>query len=144
MDAIRFDALTKAWVAEASRRSLAGMLAAALGALGLAGAEDADAAKSGRCKKTCNQCEFCQKGKCKKKHGKKRCKKGKCKPVERGTPCGDEDCGCTQTIEGHGFCAANVLVLCSGCASSAECGPGARCIPCGTSDTVCVPACGTV
>jgi hypothetical protein len=87
MDAIQFDALTKAWIAEASRRrTLAGTLAAALGALGLAHAKEAAAAKSGKCKKKCGECESCKKGACKKKDGKKRCKKGKCKPVETLTP----------------------------------------------------------
>lgn len=145
MDAIRFDDLTKAWIAEASRRrTLAGMLAA-LAALGLA-TEAAGAAKSGKCKKPCGQCQFCKKGTCQKKDGKKRCKKGKCKPEALGTPCGGDDCGCGRSIEGDAFCAADAIVKCDDdCANSGECAAGRRCVRCGAGgDTACVPECGTI
>lgn len=150
MDAIRFDALTKSWIAEASRRrTLAGVVAAALGALGISRAENVAAAKSGKCKKKCNQCEFCQKGTCKKKNGKKRCKKGKCKPAEGRTPCnGDDTCMCDRAIEGDAFCADNsIVILCveGACANSGACGAGSRCVRCGgPGATACVPVCGEV
>lgn len=136
MDAIRFDALTKTLIAEAiRRRTLAGVLAGALGALGRAVGEDADAAKSGRCKKKCGECKFC--------------KKGKCKPVERGTPCngGDGNCICSRSIEGDPFCATGLPIACGEepCANSGECDPGWRCIRCGgVGKTSCVPECGQV
>jgi hypothetical protein len=136
MNTNRFDALTKAWIAEASRRrTLAGVLAAAIGALGLASAEEAAAAKSGKCKKKCGQCNFC--------------KKGKCKPLEGGTPCtgGNGDCTCDRSIEGNGFCAANVILKCfqGACATSGECGAGRHCVRCsGSGATTCAPECGTV
>lgn len=150
MDAIRFDVLTRAWVAETSRRrTLAGVLAGVMGALGLAGPDDAGAAKSGKCKQKCGQCNFCEKGKCKKKNGKKRCKKGECKPVEGGTPCtgGNGDCTCNRSLEGDGFCAANVIVKCfqGNCANSGACVAGSRCVRCsGSGATTCVPECGEV
>lgn len=147
MNGIRFDALLKTWTAEANRRrTLAGMLAGAIAALGLADAQDADAARSGRCRKPCGQCQFCKKGKCRRKDGEKRCRKGKCKNLERGTPCagGDGDCACGRSIEGDAFCAANAIVKCDGaCANSGECPTGSRCFPCGGS-TACFPECGTV
>jgi hypothetical protein len=150
MDAIRFDALTRACIAELSRRgTLAGVLAGTLAVLGLTDAQDADAAKSGKCKQKCGQCEFCKKGKCYNKDGKKRCKKGKCKPVEGGTPCtgGNGGCTCNRSLEGDGFCAANVIVKCfqGNCANSGECGAGSHCVRCsGSGATTCVPECGTV
>jgi hypothetical protein len=149
MDVTRFDALTKAWIAEASRRrTLVGLLAGALGALGLSQADDTDAAKSGKCKKKCGQCNICKKGKCKKKNGKKRCAKGKCKPEKRGTPCGgDDNCGCGRSIEGKAFCASDAIIMClqGACANSGACGAGRRCVRCsGSGATACVPECGEV
>jgi hypothetical protein len=146
MDAVRFDALTKAWIAETSRRRmLAGLLGGFMGALSLADADDAAAAKSGKCKKKCGQCKFCNKGKCKTKNGKKRCKKGKCKPVERGTPCGDNGtCFCIPAIEGNPFCTGDEAVECNEaeCEKSGDCPAGQRCIRCGDTElTACVHEC---
>jgi hypothetical protein len=63
MDAVRFDALTKAWIAETSRRrTLAGLLGGAMGALSLADADDAAAAKSGKCKKEMRPVQVLQQG----------------------------------------------------------------------------------
>ena len=115
MDAKRFDTITKTLISETSRRrAVGGLLGGALGALGLAGLDDAAAAKSGKCKKACGICEFCQKGKCKKtKSGKKRCKAGKCQPKADGTRCAspangactDGACVCRAgTEECNGVC----------------------------------------
>lgn len=88
MNAIRFDALTHVLTASASRRrTLGGLLGGALVALGLTNADDAAAAKTGRCKQECGECEFCQTGTCKKRNGKKRCKRGVCKPKANSTSC---------------------------------------------------------
>ena len=95
MDAVRFDALTKACIAATSRRrTLAALLVGALGAVGVADADDTRAAKSGRCKKPCGDCAVCEAGMCRKTtRGKKRCKRGRCAPKENGTACA-----------GPGFC----------------------------------------
>ena len=122
MDAKRFDTIAKAFISETSRRrTLGGLLGGALGALGLAGLDDVDAAKSGKCKEACGICEFCQKGKCKQKNGKKRCKAGKCQPKPNETPCGfpgnggctDGECVCQAGTEECGavcrpLCAPNI------------------------------------
>ena len=47
--------------------------------LGLSSA-DVFAANSGKCKKSCGECERCDTGTCQKKNGKKRCTRGRCKP----------------------------------------------------------------
>lgn len=138
--------MTKAWIAATNRRrTLAAILAGALGALGLA-REGADAAKSGKCKNKCGQCQLCKRGKCKNKNGKKRCKKGKCTPVERGTPCGGDGCSCSRSIEGDAFCDANIAVLCveGACGSSGECPAGHRCFRCASGATACVLECGEI
>lgn len=144
-----FDALTKAWITGTTRRrTLAGAFSGTLAAVGLAFGEDVDAAKSGQCKKTCGQCEFCQTGRCKRKNGKKRCQKGKCENLRSGTSCtgGNGNCRCSRAIEGDAFCAAQVLLECSAnCTSSGQCPAGRRCIRCGdTESTACAPECGVV
>lgn len=117
MDAIRFDALTKVLIAETSRRrTLAGLLGAALGVLGFGGNDDADAAKSGKCKNACSTCQFCKKGKCKKKDGKKRCRPGMCQLKANGTwcasgaACQDGTCLCSNGQESCGDVCCNQLL----------------------------------
>ena len=85
MEDTRFDDMAKALGSRTSRRlTLSALLGGAIGRLGL---DEAEAAKSGKCKPKCDECEKCDKGKCDKKNGKKKCKKGKCKPKAAGTPC---------------------------------------------------------
>lgn len=92
MDNKPFDACARLLPLTTSRRRIArfgtGALAAAvLVRLGLTSPEVL-AAKSGKCKKPCGECERCDKGKCqKKKNGKKRCKRGTCKPRADFTNC---------------------------------------------------------
>ena len=70
-----------------SRRSFARLGSGALAALGFSSSE-VFAAKSGKCKNPCGECELCDSGKCRKtKHGKKRCKRGTCKPKADFTNC---------------------------------------------------------
>ncbi len=85
MDANQFDAMVMRLGSEASRRRmLAALLGGALGVVGWAGGE---AGTSRKCKPKCNECQFCRKGTCKKKNGKKTCKAGKCKKLTNGTAC---------------------------------------------------------
>jgi hypothetical protein len=92
MDGKRFDAISRALITETSRRrTLTGTFGGALTALGLArltAAKKTRAAASGQCKPACDECNECEKGKCKKKNGKKSCKSGKCTPKTNGTACG--------------------------------------------------------
>lgn len=83
MEDIRFDDLSKALGSSATRRlALGALLGTVLGSVHQVEAKRS----SGKCKPSCGQCETCDRGKCNKKHGKKRCKKGKCKALS-GTAC---------------------------------------------------------
>src|SRR5688500_5140324 len=127
MDASRFDALTRSLSAAGTRRhALLTALGGALGAFGLA---EVRAAKSGKCKPKCGECEKCKKGTCNKKNGKKRCKKGKCQPKAAGTPC---------TLPSGGTCEQGTCACTGG---SANCGAVCRQVK---SDAVNCGACGTV
>lgn len=131
MDAKRFDAIAKALISETDRRrTLGGIL---VSALGLAGAKDAEAAKSGECKKDCDPlCEFCKEGKCRKnKRGKRVCKKGKCKPLTDGTACSSPANGATCQ-KGACTCPGG-LTVCSGVCKDLKTDK----VNCGTCGTVC-------
>ena len=110
MDAARFDSLTRSLFAARSRRQTLGIvLGGAVVALGVTHADDATA--GGKCKPTCDECETCDKGKCKKKNGKKVCKKGTCKPKVAGSPCTVPSGGSCQ----NGACACTGgLITCGG------------------------------
>lgn len=83
MENTRFDDMAKALGTLATRRLTLGAI---LGA-GLLGSTQIEAKRSsGKCKPACDACETCDRGKCNKKHGKKRCKKGRCKALT-GTAC---------------------------------------------------------
>ena len=117
MDADRFDSLIRSLTTVGSRRrTLATVITGAIGLLGLAGADDAAAGKSGKCKPQCGECATCDKGKCKKKNGKKRCKKGKCKAKGNGTGCS------IGTCQNGGCVATGGSVPLQFCANAAECG----------------------
>jgi hypothetical protein len=81
MDTDRFDAVVQRAGAASSRRGTLGVLLAEV--LGLFGqkAPDAAWAKSGKCKPARGACQSCKKGRCRKRHGRKRCRKGACQPV---------------------------------------------------------------
>lgn len=93
----RFDDMAKALGPLTTRRlTLGALLGGALSALGLG---EADAARSGKCKRNPGECETCQKGKCQNKNGKKTCRAGKIKPKANGTACSvgtcqDGGCAC--------------------------------------------------
>ena len=133
MESARFDVLSRR-IGEASRR---GLLRRTLGffaptaLMAILGTPDAaDAAKNGRCKPACGICQRCQKGKCRKKNGKKRCKKGKCQPAQAGTPCdaaGDAEGTCCGPDTGGLFlgCCAAIQACCpdasgGGCCASLD------------------------
>jgi hypothetical protein len=105
MDADRFDSLARTLTAAGSRRrAFAAALSGGLGLLGLASPDDAAAARSGKCKPKCGDCEQCKKGDCKRKNGKKRCKKGKCQPLtgpacSGGRVCQAGSCVCRSGTE---------------------------------------------
>jgi hypothetical protein len=93
MDAGRFDTLARSLAAAGTRRrALAVSLSGAVGLLGLARPGDATAAKSGKCKPKCGECEKCKKGDCDRKNGKKRCKQGKCQAKANGLVCSTGTC----------------------------------------------------
>ena len=83
MDPNRFDAITKAPVSQTNRRRTLSLVLG--GALGLLGWAESEAGKSGKCKPACHECQYCKKGTCKKKNGKKTCKPGQVQaPGRRG------------------------------------------------------------
>ena len=91
MDGSHFDTLVKALATTRLTRlhALRGLAAGAVAAI--AGVDfstdEAEAAKSGKCKSKPNECQTCKKGKCERKNGKKTCKNGKLKPKANGTLC---------------------------------------------------------
>ena len=151
MDAGRFDALARTFTAAGSRRrTLAAALSAALGLGAIARPEVAPAAKSGKCKPKCGECERCKRGDCERKNGKKRCQKGKCKPKPAGTSCAalnggicqDGACTCPNGLTNCGGACVNLLTSrgnCGGC--GAGCGFNEQCsngvCRCGTLSNAC-------
>jgi len=145
----RFDAIAKALGSVTTRRlTLGALLGGALARLGLT---DAEAAKSGKCKTKCGECEKCKKGKRRKKNGKKVYKKGKCQPKTNGTVCtggsccggvcrdlqSDEaNCGTCGTV-----CTANQVCQAGSCFPRSTCpaaGTGfCTFTPCGTPECFC-------
>ena len=103
MDAGRFDALSRSLASVGSRRrALVTVLSGALGVLGLAEADEATAANSGKCRRKPGECERCDRGKCQHKNGNKSCKAGKIKPKAAGTPCSLGTCqsgACIAPVE---------------------------------------------
>ena len=97
MEENRFDDMAKALGPLTTRRlTLGALLGGALSALGLG---EADAARSGNCKRNPGECETCQKGKCQNKNGTKKCRAGTIKPKANGTACSvgtcqDGGCAC--------------------------------------------------
>src|SRR5215213_1982299 len=113
MDADRFDTLVQQLgLLGTRRRTLGALLGGALTLRGLAVPGDV-AARSGKCRSACDECETCKKGKCKKQNGKTHCKRGTCKPKPDGTACSSG-----RVCQG-GSCV---------CVSGTEfCGPGCGC-----------------
>jgi hypothetical protein len=152
MDADRFDSLARSLVVAGTRRQVVVALAASLGLLGLAKPDDVAAAKSGRCKPQCAECQHCKRGHCRKtRHHKKRCKKGRCQPVSEGTFCtGGSCCGgrCvnTRTNEancgGCGVACPAGLSCCRGICTNRATDP-ANCGRCGTVCPPTAPVCST-
>jgi hypothetical protein len=106
MDQHRFDALAKLVGSGATRRGALALLAGlGLGSLSPTGTE---AAKSGKCKPACTECQTCNTGKCRRKNGKKRCKKGTCEPLPNGTACASPN-GATGATCQNGTCTCPTL-----------------------------------
>lgn len=136
MDADRFDTVARFLsTAGSRRRTLAVALSGGLGLLGLAHADDAVAARSGRCRPRCGPCEQCQRGDCKRKNGKKRCKRGKCKPRQDLVNCPPGQvrnpitCGCCQVL-GETCPATGSNNCCSGRCDVGLCESGGGGAPC--------------
>ena len=141
MDAKQFDVIAKAMGSRTGRRqTLSSLLGGALGLLGLARAEDAwglDKHYNRDCSKQCNQCEKCEKGKCRTKNGKKRCADGKCKPRANGVACA----ACTGSSCGNGTCQRGRCVasgpFCAGQNYCTATGAAPLCNKTGTAACVC-------
>jgi hypothetical protein len=102
MEVTQFDDMAKMLGSRKTRRlTLGALLGGALSALGLA---EAEAAKSGKCKRQPGECESCKKGRCKKQNGKKKCRAGKILPKANGTSCSVGTCqsGTCVTTGGGG------------------------------------------
>jgi hypothetical protein len=151
MDQTTFDSLTRMIGAGASRRgTLALLTTLATGGASLA-EPDATAARSRKCAAECDICFRCKKGKCRRKHGKKRCRKGKCVPTA-GEACpggaclSNGSCGilcsvspdcpsgclCAINTEGERFChfTNTVCGVHSQCSDTADCPRGEQCQDC--------------
>jgi hypothetical protein len=122
MDALRFDALTRALTAAASRRTVLGTVLGGLSALGLAGWDAATKAKAKgkgkgkRRKRACRKCGPCE-----------QCKRGRCQTKADGAGCG----GACRECQG-GACVARADGLscgeCFQCQGGAcQPAPGAAC-----------------
>jgi hypothetical protein len=156
MESARFDAVTRALAQGRSRRAtLLVTLGAVLGASGLDVSEEVSA--GGACNPVCGECQQCDKGKCRKKHGKKRCKPGLCTSVANGTGCAagacvngictnlktDETncgsvgnaCGATQICQegvclSKSNCPATLAATCNGGIPATSCGTSGDLIGC--------------
>jgi hypothetical protein len=92
MESSRFDTMTRALSAAGSRRrALAAALGGSLSLLGAVLPDDVAAAKSGKCRPKCGECEKCKKGACRRR-GKRVCKRGKCRARVDGSPCSTGSC----------------------------------------------------
>src|SRR5215207_2133064 len=116
MDGTRFDQLIKSMATTRVSRltALRGLAVGAVAAI--AGmnfrAEDAEAAKSRRCKPKPNQCQTCKKGKChRNNNGEKKCHRGKLRPKANGTLCSIP--GATSATCLNGACIAATRVGCT-------------------------------
>ena len=145
MDTIRFDAIVKSLAGQTSRRrTLGALVGSALGILALTDRDEAAAARNGKCKPKCGECEKCKRGDCDKKNGKKRCQQGKCKPKSDGTLCGrggtclSGSCVCPP---GSQSCGGGCVPSCLGATRGLN---PTTCTCCGTGgDSVSCPMAGT-
>jgi hypothetical protein len=146
MEDTRFDDLAKVLGSLKTRRLTVGaLLGGALSALGLI---EAEAARSGKCKRKPGECETCKKGKCKKQNGKKKCRAGKILPKANGTACSVGSCQsgtCVTTGGGGGdggggggcpVCQALQGTTCVNVAAGTTCNGTGKCTGSGT----CTPA----
>jgi len=132
MDGTRFDQLIKSMATTRVSRltALRGLAVGAVAAI--AGmdfrAEDAEAARSRRCKPKPNQCQTCKKGKCRQTNNGKKCHRGKLRPKANGTLCSIP--GATSATCLNGACIAAVTPP-LGCSpannTQGSCQPGQIC-----------------
>jgi hypothetical protein len=119
MDGTRFDQLIKSMATTRVSRltALRGLAVGAVAAIaGMDfGAEDAEAAKSRRCRSKPTECQTCKKGKChRNNNGQKKCRRGKLRPKANGTLCSIGTCqnsvctraavGCSPATNTRGSC----------------------------------------
>jgi hypothetical protein len=106
MDGTRFDQLIKSMATTRVSRltALRGLAVGAVAAIaGMDfGVEDAEAAKSRRCRSKPTECQTCKKGKChRNNNGQKKCRRGKLRPKANGTLCSIGTCQnsvCTRSV----------------------------------------------
>jgi len=135
MDGTTFDQLIKSMATTRVSRltALRGLAVGAVAAI--AGvdfrAEDAEAAKSGKCKPKPNECQTCKKGKCRHTNNGRKCHRGKLRPKANGTLCSIGQClngACVAATPGPGpGPASGPAPVPGGCTSNADC-PGRICI----------------
>ena len=111
MDGSRFDQLIKSIATTRVSRltALRGLAAGAVAAIAGVNfrAEDAEAAKSRRCRSKPTECQTCKKGKChRNNNGEKKCHRGKLRPKANGTLCSIP--GATSATCRNGACIAAV------------------------------------
>src|SRR5829696_511492 len=96
MDGTRFDKLIKSMATTRVSRltALRGLAVGAVAAIaGMDfGVEDAEAAKSRRCKPKPTECQTCKKGKCRQTNNGRKCRRGKLRPKPNGTLCSIGTC----------------------------------------------------
>jgi len=159
VEAIRFDAITKAWGSRPRRRLLGGLAGSALGALATAlGAAETEATHficrhvGQRCKSKSECCSSrCKHGRCR-AHHVGRCTAAKDACVTGIAGCGGGSCYCERTTGGASFCSM-AGGLCMACTTDAQCAvalntPGSACIDinhggctCAPFTTACLPPC---
>jgi len=132
MDGTRFDQLIKSMATTRVSRltALRGLAVGAVAAIAGVNfrAEDAEAARSRRCKPKPNQCQTCKKGKCRQTNNGKKCHRGKLRPKANGTLCSIP--GATSATCLNGACIAAVTPP-LGCSpannTQGSCQPGQIC-----------------
>lgn len=156
MDGRQFDRITAILVTAANRRRTLGVLVGAV--VGFLMGAGTEAATSNTCKPACNECQFCQKGTCRKKHGKKTCRSGKCKPYPSGHHCNSPHggicrsgtCGCSGELTNCAGTCRNLKTDHANCGTCSHACPAGRtcvngtCFPIsicpGTTTSGCTPS----
>jgi hypothetical protein len=93
----RFDVVTRALSLPGSRRRAIATLAGLLTLVHSGEIHEIRAARTGRCRARCGECQRCDRGPCRRaKSGRERCRAGVCRPGPNGVPCGNGGKQCQQ------------------------------------------------